>query len=488
MIPQNQCLLPANADEFNQEDSVDFDANMVFVPYDAPNFKEAELSTTALDLSNMHEFHQEEGIDFAESFAPVAHLEAIRIRPSTRSCLLRSLMVPKFRYDSLLCHNHDFVEVALDMRQTGEEVAILEIEIVYKLDSRAPFKSKILRIPYDNVIGLSEVPKDSLDLFKVFDRWTECRNDEVVNYVLNNQEVPSTRLDPGSYKESLEVEKTIVVSQHVKVIEEEGESAEDDYALRRREKGKNVEESRHTPSPTIIRSPRIHSTLTRFLARKKFNVLAQHFQEVMEEALPNMVGESSAKRKMTSEHRTYVFRESLSGQVNESKPGSLTSGNQEQLDDFDFFMDTYATDDDELPVKKVSQKLVEEMLETVDEAKLRKERVHNFHLGVKRYQQKVYLTTPTITFLGIEKYKMFSIVSKPVYDIIYKNIKKEKRVMRHQEVHKFRDAKLKRFLEGLKSYNNNVKNEYVTPSLSKEDVKNLQLFEEDINELLKHRD
>nr|GEX51339.1 hypothetical protein [Tanacetum cinerariifolium] len=28
---------------------------------------------------------------------------------------------------------------------------------------------------------------------------------------------------------------------------------------------------------------------TRFLARKKFNVLIQHLQEIMEEALPNMV-------------------------------------------------------------------------------------------------------------------------------------------------------------------------------------------------------
>ncbi|GJW56620.1 retrovirus-related pol polyprotein from transposon TNT 1-94 [Tanacetum coccineum] len=46
------------ADELNQEDSADFDGNTVFVPYDAPNFEEAESSTTALDPSNMHEFHQ----------------------------------------------------------------------------------------------------------------------------------------------------------------------------------------------------------------------------------------------------------------------------------------------------------------------------------------------------------------------------------------------------------------------------------------------
>nr|GEZ92729.1 hypothetical protein [Tanacetum cinerariifolium] len=91
---------------------------------------------------------------------------------------------------------------------------------------------------------------------------------------------------------------------------------------------------------------------TRFLARKKFNVLAQHFQEVMEESLPNMVddrvkssvirprdqddphdyahleGENSAKSQKTSEHKTYVFRESLSSQANESKPDPSTSAVQ----------------------------------------------------------------------------------------------------------------------------------------------------------------
>ncbi|GJX43455.1 retrovirus-related pol polyprotein from transposon TNT 1-94 [Tanacetum coccineum] len=91
------------ANEFNQEDSIDFDGNTVFVPYDVPNFKATESSITALDPSNIHEFHQknksdaknifirnksrlvakgykqEEGIDFEKSFAPVARLEAVRM-------------------------------------------------------------------------------------------------------------------------------------------------------------------------------------------------------------------------------------------------------------------------------------------------------------------------------------------------------------------------------------------------------------------------
>ncbi|GJX50721.1 hypothetical protein Tco_0277566 [Tanacetum coccineum] len=288
-------------------------------------------------------------------------------------------------------------------------------------------------------------------------------------------------------------------------------------------------------------------------------------------------GENSAKRQKTSEHGTYVFGESSSSQVNESEPCPSTS------------------DDDELPTEKVSQELVEEMSQTVDEAKLRKvvnemmrQRYtsgdeHQYHiptpivqncqrdpkahalylvnqdllylkkgnsgpekivlslhkfpavifsdddieertsrwivqiiktywelghehkfiteiiarrvngsivsitesdyknlnkndiedlyllivngkLGVESYQQKVNLTALTITFPGIKKHKMFSIVSEPVYGIIYKNNKKEKRAMRYQE------------------------HGYVTLSISKEVVEYLQLFEEEIEERLKHRD
>ncbi|GKD31408.1 retrovirus-related pol polyprotein from transposon TNT 1-94 [Tanacetum coccineum] len=45
------------ADEFNQEDSKEFDGNTLLTPYDAPDFSEAE-SSTDLDPSNMYDFHQ----------------------------------------------------------------------------------------------------------------------------------------------------------------------------------------------------------------------------------------------------------------------------------------------------------------------------------------------------------------------------------------------------------------------------------------------
>ncbi|GJU92606.1 hypothetical protein Tco_1317362 [Tanacetum coccineum] len=115
------------------------------------------------------------------------------------------------------------------------------------------------------------------------------------------------------------------------------------------------------------------------------------------------------------------------------------------------------------------------------------ERVHDFQLGIESYQQKVNLTAPTMTFLGIEEYEVFSIVYEPVHGIIYKNSKKEKRVMRHSEIHKFCDATLMRVLEGLKSYNNDVKYGYVQKELTSDEVEYLKLFEEEIEVRLKYR-
>ncbi|GKE37045.1 hypothetical protein Tco_1460450 [Tanacetum coccineum] len=108
------------------------------------------------------------------------------------------------------------------------------------------------------------------------------------------------------------------------------------------------------------------------------------------------------------------------------------------------------------------------------------ERVHDFQLGIESYQQKVNLTAPTMTFPRVEDHEMFSIIYEP-------NIKKEKRVMRHSEIHKFCDSTLNRVLEGLKSYNNDVKYGYVQKDLPKDETEYLKLFEEEIEERLKHR-
>ncbi|GJT45930.1 hypothetical protein Tco_0954645 [Tanacetum coccineum] len=75
---------------------------------------------------------------------------------------------------------------------------------------------------------------------------------------------------------------------------------------------------------------------------------------------------------------------------------------------------------------------------------------------------------------------MFSIIYEPVHEIIYKNSKKEKRVMRYSEIYKLCDATLIIVLEGLKSYNNDVKYDYVQRELTNDEVEYLKLFEEKI--------
>ncbi|GJZ78447.1 hypothetical protein Tco_0643284 [Tanacetum coccineum] len=282
-------------------------------------------------------------------------------------------------------------------------------------------------------------------------------------------------------------------------------------------------------------------------------VCPRHQDDPHDDAYPE--GENNAKRKKTSKHGTYVFGESSSGQVNKSEPGPSTLGNQEQLDDFDFWTDSYAIDDNELPIEKVSQELMEEMSQKVDEAKLRKvlfkaakeipkkgnsgpekivlslhkfpavifpdddieEKTSIWELGHEnKFVTKIiarrengsivsitepdyknvdkndiedmyllcvngkvedYIETGLLWSLSVfirstviwERVHDFQLV----YGIIYMNNKKEKKVIRHQETHKFCDATLKRVLEGLKSYNNDVKHGYMTPSLSKKDAEYL---------------
>nr|GEW36375.1 integrase, catalytic region, zinc finger, CCHC-type, peptidase aspartic, catalytic [Tanacetum cinerariifolium] len=82
---QTSLILLNNADEFNHEDFVDFDGNTVFIPYDALKFEEAESSTIALDLSNMHEFHQIESIqDELHQFERLEVLELV-LRPDGKN-------------------------------------------------------------------------------------------------------------------------------------------------------------------------------------------------------------------------------------------------------------------------------------------------------------------------------------------------------------------------------------------------------------------
>ncbi|GJY16211.1 hypothetical protein Tco_0386633 [Tanacetum coccineum] len=95
----------------------------------------------------------------------------------------------------------------------------------------------------------------------------------------------STRLEPKSDKESTEVERTndkeveitnIVIP--VNVNEEEDEITDEVYELKRREKGKIIEESRSTPFPTLIRSPKTHTNLVSSDTEKLQELTITHTQ------------------------------------------------------------------------------------------------------------------------------------------------------------------------------------------------------------------
>ncbi|GJT30588.1 hypothetical protein Tco_0910863 [Tanacetum coccineum] len=53
-------------------------------------------------------------------------------------------------------------------------------------------------------------------------------------------------------------------------------------------------------------------------------------------------------------------------------PPEGENSNQEQVDDYDFWTESYASDDDEIPMKQVSQDIMEEVSLTIDEAELKK--------------------------------------------------------------------------------------------------------------------
>ncbi|GJX31852.1 hypothetical protein Tco_0241707 [Tanacetum coccineum] len=184
----------------------------------------------------------------------------------------------------------------------------------------------------DEHLASEEIEKMMEGPENVVDDSSIPRNDE--------SNIPSTRIEPKSNKESSEVEitkdkeveitknKEVEITKETPVVDitnvvilvnvndEDEEITDEVYELKRREKGKIVEETRNSPIPTPIRSPRIHTNLTkptrfkrsksffqelqerygylfarlraRFMPRKSFDTLADNLHDVMVKTLPTM--------------------------------------------------------------------------------------------------------------------------------------------------------------------------------------------------------
>ncbi|GJY34516.1 integrase, catalytic region, zinc finger, CCHC-type containing protein [Tanacetum coccineum] len=133
---------------------------------------------------------------------------------------------------------------------------------------RSQSKRKILAL-VDEHLASEEIEKMVDRQENVVDDSSIPRNDE--------SNIPDTRLEPRSNKESPEVEitkdKEVETTKETPVVDitnvvipvnvndEDEEITDKVYELKRREKGKIVEETRNSLIPTPIRSPRIHTNL-----------------------------------------------------------------------------------------------------------------------------------------------------------------------------------------------------------------------------------
>ncbi|GJX25940.1 hypothetical protein Tco_0232236, partial [Tanacetum coccineum] len=72
---------------------------------------------------------------------------------------------------------------------------------------------------------------------------------------------------------------------------------------------------------------------TGFLARKKFNVLAQHFQEVMEESLPNMV-DDHVKELTKTQQEWENLRAEITSQINNAITNHIPSQFDSSVKDY----------------------------------------------------------------------------------------------------------------------------------------------------------
>nr|GEV21571.1 retrovirus-related Pol polyprotein from transposon TNT 1-94 [Tanacetum cinerariifolium] len=613
------------ADEACQEESIEFDGNTLLTPYDAPDFSEAE-SSTALDPSNMHEFHQEEGIDFEESFALVARPEAIRMfiayaahknitifqmdmktaflngtlkeevysqyaielsnKHGKDECVFMStplaierpdadlqvvimaqpqrlaevhqdeLCPPNKRFalmdankkvdlENLLSPDERFLARILNNRQLARlgHLTLMLLKEDQVLHEGLPLRRSTRLIPLTPIpttdeaddLVLQDIIQLSLAEQKSQEEDEVRENVEIVKEHLMAEEID--KLVDETENESLEAENITDISTLVNVIDEEEESAKDDYELKRRLKWKEIEESRNTPSPTTIRSHRMQSNLissdteklqklskhalipststpssyspktsflklidsyhygylfehlsAKFMPRRKFNELAKNLEDIMMEALPKMV-DDRIKVLLKKQVPLYVaeglilereksqvdvakliaeaiqqeresLRSEISSQVNDvianhipsqlgvicqvattpyrpfavrprdqddphddaHPKGKNSAKRQKKISEHEMFELGGSSSGQDYESEPLHQCQVDDYAKTgllwslsvFIRSTMIWERVHDLQLGVTSYQQQVNLTASTITFLGIKKYKVFSIVSEPM--------------------------------------------------------------------------
>ncbi|GJZ73353.1 retrovirus-related pol polyprotein from transposon TNT 1-94, partial [Tanacetum coccineum] len=114
--------LLTEADEFNQEDTAEFDGNAQFVPYNPPSHEEIESSTTALEPSNVQNFHQVQPSTFTFFFGQ-------KITPLNSEVCMYALTVstiePKNIKEAMA--DHSWIESMQDELNQFERLQVWEL-------------------------------------------------------------------------------------------------------------------------------------------------------------------------------------------------------------------------------------------------------------------------------------------------------------------------------------------------------------------------
>ncbi|GJX63334.1 hypothetical protein Tco_0296234 [Tanacetum coccineum] len=157
--------------------------------------------------------------------------------PQLQCQILTKHMRLIFRYITVSSCRHK----SREEREARENVAIVDEHLASKEIEKMVDRQ-------ENVVDDSSIP----------------RNDE--------SNIPSTRIEPGSNKESPKVhitkDKEVEITDITNVVipvnvnDEDVEIIDEVYELKRMEKGKILEETRNSPIPTPIRSHRIHTDIS----------------------------------------------------------------------------------------------------------------------------------------------------------------------------------------------------------------------------------
>ncbi|GKA45722.1 hypothetical protein Tco_0738518, partial [Tanacetum coccineum] len=152
--------------------------------------------------------------------------------------------------------------VEVPTTHASRKSTVIRLRIPQRRSTRLTLPTPIPTIDEADDIILQDTIQLSLAEQKISEELEANQNEDKVKEHLMAEEIEKLVEGTENVKENKVDSSTLrqINNQMIPTLEEE-KSAEDDYELRRKEKGKHVDESRNTPSPTTIRSPRIHSTL-----------------------------------------------------------------------------------------------------------------------------------------------------------------------------------------------------------------------------------